>query len=96
VLANYVKNWQPCAEHWAFWGRREVAGQSINTNNHLERWFGVFKHIFLGGRKATQLTELVALLVEQVMPHYIKDRIKKTSGLNQTSRCFMVTHQRCR
>ena len=84
VIANYTKNWQPCAERWAFWGRAEVADQSVNTNNHLERWFGMFKYIFLGGKKMTQLTQLVALLVEQVMPFYVKERVKKLAGLSSS------------
>jgi hypothetical protein len=56
----------------------------VNTNNHLERWNGTLKYVFLLRKKARQLAQLLGLLVSEVMPHYINDRLKKLSGLKSS------------
>jgi hypothetical protein len=53
----------------------------VNTNNHLERWNGILKYVFLNRKKATQLAGLLTLLVSEVMVHFINDRQKKLAGL---------------
>lgn len=84
VLEHFEKNWEKDIQEWAFFGRKHLLALGINTNNHLERWFGIFKLIFMHGRKFTCLHELVLLLVEQVMPFYLQDRLKKLACLKQS------------
>lgn len=37
VSARMTQNWQPCAEHWAWWGRMHLLDLCANTNNGTER-----------------------------------------------------------
>ncbi|KAG5192061.1 hypothetical protein JKP88DRAFT_266351 [Tribonema minus] len=57
----------------------------VNTNNHLERWTGTLKYVFLMRKKARQLAQLLSLLVTKVMPHYMHDREKKLAGLESAA-----------
>eukprot|EP00611_Tribonema_gayanum_P026463 TRINITY_DN630_c0_g1_i7.p1 TRINITY_DN630_c0_g1~~TRINITY_DN630_c0_g1_i7.p1 ORF type:complete len:600 (-),score=121.78 TRINITY_DN630_c0_g1_i7:81-1880(-) len=85
VVQYYNDNWACCAEHWAFYGRTAVSAMDVNTNNHLERWNGTLKYVFLMRKKARQLAQLLSLLVTEVMPHYIHDRQKKLAGLESSA-----------
>jgi hypothetical protein len=84
VLANYVKNWEADARHWALFGRPGLWEMDVNTNNHLERFFGLLKYNFLQKRKMPQLAQLVCVLLTDVMPYYIRGRLKKLSGLQSS------------
>jgi hypothetical protein len=84
IVKNYNDNWGPCAGHWAFYGRRALAALDVNTNNHLERFNGLLKYVFMNRKKARQIAELLLKLVTVVMPHYMQDRQKKLAGLESS------------
>ena len=88
---HFEKNWEKDAEHWAFFGRKHLLLLNLNTNNHLERWFGMFKLLFMHGKKFTCLHELVLLLVEEVMPFYLQDRMKKLAALKRSGEQLLNT-----
>jgi hypothetical protein len=48
-------------------------------------------------KKARQLAQLLGLLVSEVMPHYINDRLKKLSGLKSSGQlvCMPSAVKRC-
>ena len=77
VVAHYSKNWEDIAEHWAEFGRQDVAELCCNTNNYLERFFGAFKYNFCHSKRQNRLAELLRTIVEDVIPFYIRDRMKK-------------------
>ncbi len=81
VVHHYSKNWEPVAEHWAQYGREDIWQMQCNTNNFLERFFGLFKHSFCDGQRSAWLTQLMQIIVCKVIPHYIRDRMKKEAGL---------------
>ena len=81
VINHYSKNWEPIAPHWAEFGRLAVESIGCNTNNYLERFFGLFKHMFCQSKRQQRLVDLVKKIVEDVIPFYIRDRLKKASGL---------------
>jgi len=81
VTAQYKKNWEEIAEHWAQFGRVDIADLRCNTNNYLERFFGTFKYIFCNRKRCSRLSDLVQIIMRDVIPHYIRDRMKKEAGL---------------
>lgn len=89
VNSKYTKDWQVVADHWAFYNRADLWGMDVNTNNHLERWIGIFKYMFLHGKKLAQLAQLINLLLTDVFPHYEKDRLKKIIGVEQSSKWLL-------
>jgi hypothetical protein len=64
-----------------------VAALDVNTNNHLERFNGLLKYVFMNRKKARQIAELLLKLVTDVMVHYMQDRQKKLSGLESSGIC---------
>ena len=84
VITYHEDNWSECAPHWAFFGRKDASAMDVNTNNHLERWNGTLKYVFLLRKKVRMLSKLLSELVTEVMPHYIYDRLKKLAGLESS------------
>jgi hypothetical protein len=58
----------------------------VNTNNHLERFNGIFKYVFLQRKKSRSLQQLLKMIVGEVMPHYLTDRLKKLAGLQRSGK----------
>ena len=58
-----------------------MAELCCNTNNFLERFFGAFKYTFCQQKRQQRLVELLRIIVEKVIPHYLRDRLKKEAGL---------------
>ena len=67
VLEHYMKNWRGDAEHWAAWGRKDVASLESNTNNLIERHFRTLKYTHANGTVCARLDSLVDLLLRAVM-----------------------------
>ncbi|KAG5182502.1 hypothetical protein JKP88DRAFT_255926 [Tribonema minus] len=84
VVDYYCEHWADCADWWSFYGRTAVAAMDVNTNNHLERWNGTLKYVFLLKKKMRQLALLLSTLIKSVMPHCIYDRQKKLAGLESS------------
>ena len=71
MVAHYTKNWEGIAEHWALFGRADVAELCCNTHNFLERFFGAFKYTFCQQKRQQRLVDLLRTIVEKVIPHYV-------------------------
>lgn len=71
-----------------------MSAMEVNTNNHLERWNGTLKYVFMLKKKARTLATLLTVLVAEVMPHYIHDRQKKLAGL-ESSGTLLITLTVC-
>lgn len=84
VWQHYTANWQGCAKSWAAHGRQAVWALDINTNNHLERWFGLFKNTILQRKRLPRLVLLIGVLLEHVMVPAINDRLMKLSQLERS------------
>ena len=85
VLRNYEDNWQECAENWAAYGRAACWAMGIDTNNHLERWFGLLKITILRRKRLSQLALLVSVLVEEVMvPTLQTTRLAKPAQMERS------------
>jgi len=84
VLRNYEDNWQQCAENWAAYGRAACWAMGIDTNNHLERWFGLLKITILRRKRLPQLAMLATVLVEDVMLPSLEARLAKLAQLERS------------
>lgn len=60
---NYQKNYQ----FWAYCHRLHAG---VNTNMHLERMHGVFKHLYLKGKTVRRLDKVISALMK-----FIKDKL---------------------
>lgn len=81
VVSHYCRNWEPVAQHWAQFGRADRWDLQCNTNNFLERFMGLFKHTFCERKRSARLAQLIQTITSKVIPHYIRDRMKKEAGL---------------
>ena len=68
VVRKMLDHWQGCAEHWAWWGRLDVLDLGANTNNLVERFFGLLKYVHLERSTQHTLQRLVNVLLERVVP----------------------------
>jgi hypothetical protein len=97
-MRYYDANWSSASstppEHWAVFGRQAVAGMKVNTNNHLERFNGIFKYVFLQRKKSRSLQLLLKTIVGEVMTHYLTDRLKKLAGLQRSGKLITYVHNR--
>jgi hypothetical protein len=84
VWKHYASNWQGCAHAWAVHGRRALWALAINTNNHLERWFGLLKNTILQRKKLSRLVLLMGVLLGDVMVPSIQKRLMKLSLLDRS------------
>ena len=85
VVAEYYEaNWEHDAEFWAAWGRQDIAELASDTNNLIERFFGMLKYCFADGKVIKRLDDLIKMLLYTVVPHYINDRVSKLSGINRS------------
>ena len=44
VLKYFEDEWEPCAVHWARWGRFDVLAYASETNNLLESFNKILKY----------------------------------------------------
>ncbi|KAL4421311.1 hypothetical protein ABPG75_010602 [Micractinium tetrahymenae] len=79
------EHWAPCARHWAWWGRLDVLDLCANTNNLLERFFGLLKYIHLERSTQHSLQRLINLLLERVVPASILRRRQALAGRGTSS-----------
>lgn len=80
VAAYFQDNWQGCSAHWAEWGRLDILDKNCHTNNLLERWFGILKYDFLRRKTQSSITELMQLLLDDVVPAFMDRRCLQLSG----------------
>ena len=73
-------NWAPEAEHWAWWGREDVLQLHANTNNLVERCFGLIKYTDLGRNTQSTIHELLLLLLNKTIPRYMHTRALALAG----------------
>jgi hypothetical protein len=89
VWQHYTANWQGCARAWAVHGRQALWALGINTNNHLERWFGLFKNTILQRKRLPRLVLLMGVLLQEVMVPAINDRLMKLSQLERSGTAYL-------
>jgi hypothetical protein len=65
-------------------GRKGLWALGINTNNHLERWFGLLKNTILQRKRLPRLVLLIGVLLEDVMVPAINDHLMKLSQLERS------------
>jgi len=80
VVVNFDKNWLGDAEHWADFGRKGVLHLNQQTNNLLERCWQSIKYHCLGRKVCNTMHDLLEVLITQVMPSYMHDRLFKLAG----------------
>lgn len=96
VFKHYEENWQECAENWAAYGRAACWAMGIDTNNHLERWFGLLKITILKRKRLPQLAMLVTTIIEDVMLPALESRLGKLARLECSREChFWWLHGAC-
>jgi len=78
-VSYYQEHWEGDSKYWAAYGRKHVRHLASNTNNLIERFFGLIKYTFMVGKVKQRMEDLVKLFVYVIVPHYIKDR-RKTQG----------------
>ncbi|KAH7620903.1 hypothetical protein NADE_003512 [Nannochloris sp. 'desiccata'] len=81
VGTYFASEWEKDADHWACYGRLQVKHLRSDTNNLLEAFFRKFKYGFARRRVKQRMEDLVQLLVFDVLPHYLYDRIRKVFGI---------------
>jgi hypothetical protein len=74
VLARMYHHWAGYAGHWAWWGRLDVLDLGCNTNNLVERGFGMLKYDDLGGKTQSTLQQLFDVLMRTTTPRYMRLR----------------------
>ena len=85
VATYFEKEWEVNAEHWARWGRTEVKELQSDTNNLIEAFFRKLKYGFARRRVRQRMEDLIKLIVFEVMPHYLIERIRKVCGISTST-----------
>lgn len=85
VVVKMMDHWANCARSWAWWGRLDVLDLCANTNNLLERFFGLLKYIHLERSTQHSLQRLINLLLERVVPASILRRRQALAGRGSSS-----------
>lgn len=80
VVAFMKNNWEGCAQHWAWWGRVAILELAANTNNPLERGFGMLKYTHLNRNTQCTIQQLVDVLVGTWVPAAMKQRELQLAG----------------
>jgi len=80
VVAYYEKEWEKDAQHWAAFGREDVAHLASDTNNLVERFNLTLKYVFGQGRVHNRLQDHIGMLVFDVNEHFMLDRMRKVCG----------------
>ena len=88
VVAHMRKNWAALAGHWAWFGRVSILDLEANTNNLVERFFGLLKYVFLVRNTQCTAQELVDVLLCKVVPSFMQMRSQHQAGrVTSSSRC---------
>ena len=80
VVAHMRKNWAALAGHWAWFGRVSILDLEANTNNLVERFFGLLKYVFLVRNTQCTAQELVDVLLCKVVPSFMQMRSQHQAG----------------
>ncbi len=84
VVAQMKANWAPVAEKWAWWGRLDILDLQSNTNNLVERNFGLIKYTDLGGKTQSTIHELIITLLTKTVARNIQNRALMLAGRTQS------------
>jgi hypothetical protein len=80
VVAHMKKNWAGVAEKWAWFGRVDILDMEANTNNLVERFFGLLKYQFLDRHTQCTMQQLVDVLLRKVVPAFMQMRAQHQAG----------------
>ena len=80
VVERMRKSWEGTASHWASWGRLDVLELDTDTNNPLERFFGVCKYDLLDGKTQRTIQELIDALLCTATVYYMQLRALQLAG----------------
>jgi len=58
VAEYYTNHWEADAKHWATYGRKHLRHLSSNTNNLIERFFGLTKYSFMCRKLKQRMDDL--------------------------------------
>ena len=74
VRGRMKSAWEPLAERWAWYGRVELLDLRANTNNPVERCFGLVKYTDLGRKTQSTIQELVDTLLSKTVARNMHNR----------------------
>lgn len=73
-------SWERLADKWAWWGRLDILDLWANTNNPVERHFGLLKYTDLNRVTQSPINELVDCLLRRTVPRYMHNRGMMLTG----------------
>ena len=80
VVAHMKKNWAELAVRWAWFGRVAILDMEANTNNLVERFFGLLKYQFLDRNTQCTMQQLVDVLLREVVACFMQMRAQHLVG----------------
>ena len=87
-----MQHWAPDAEHWAWWGRLSILDLAANTNNPLERGFGMLKYTHLNRNTQSTIQQLVDVLVGTWVAACMRQRELQLAGRTCSDQRKRVQH----
>ena len=87
-----MQHWGPDAEHWAWWGRLSILDLAANTNNALERAFGMLKYTHLNRNTQSTIQQLVDVLVGTWVAACMRQRELQLAGRTCSDQRKRVQH----
>jgi hypothetical protein len=80
VVACMKAGWEGCAHKWAWWGRLDILDLQANTNNPVERCFGLVKYTDLNRKTQSTINELVDTLLTKTVSRNMHNRALMLAG----------------
>lgn len=80
VTSNMKQNWEELGRHWAWWGRVSILDLAANTNNPMERGFGMLKYTHLNRNTQCTIQQLVDVIIGVWVPCSMKQREQQLAG----------------
>lgn len=87
-----MQRWAADAEHWAWWGRLSILDLAANTNNPLERGFGMLKYSHLNRNTQSTIQQLVDVLVGTWVAACMRQRELQLAGRTCSDQRKRVQH----
>ena len=83
-MDHMAKNWVGDAAHWAWYGRLDVLDLEGNSNNALERQFGIIKYCDLQRNAQSTIHKLVVTLITATVVRHMRQRAQRLVGRLQS------------
>jgi hypothetical protein len=80
VCGRMKSAWEPLAAKWAWFGRVELLDLRANTNNPVERCFGLVKYTDLDQKTQSTIQQLVHTLLTRTVARNMQNRALMLAG----------------